>query len=281
MTSLARDLREIADDYSRHRDLLWQFVLRDLRVRYKQAAMGFLWALFLPLLLVGAGVLVRLAMAGSTAARLEPGLIGSIALRSVVWAGFSAALSFGTASLVANATLVGKIYFPREVLPVASVLSTTVDVAIGLLVLACAAPWLGATPSPALLWVPVLLLVGLIGTTALVLLLSAANLFFRDVKYLVQAMLSVGVLLTPVFYTPRELGPRGAALIGWNPLTPLLEGLSLAVFRGHDLSRPLLEDGVRLWSPASLGVTTGAALLGLLVASLIFHRAEALFAERV
>lgn len=279
--SIAADLREIAHDYSTHRDLLWQFVLRDVRIRYKQAAMGFLWALFLPLLLVGAGLVLRLTLARRGDSILAPDTLGAVALGSVLWAGFSAAVSFGTGSLTGNATLVGKIHFPREVLPLAAVLANGFDTLVGLGLLAVLMPWLGGVASPALLWVPVLLLLLLGTTTALVLVLSAANLFFRDVKYLVQAMLTVGVLFTPVFYTPTELGERASRWLALNPLTPILEGMRLAVLRGHDLARPLVEGGIVVWSPATLAVAALTAAAGLLLASLIFHRAEELFAERI
>lgn len=279
--SIATDIREIAHDYSTHRDLLWQFVLRDVRIRYKQAAMGFLWALFLPLLLIGAGLVLRLALANRGGAVLAPGTLGPIALGSVLWAGFSAAVGFGTGSLTGNATLVGKIHFPREVLPVAAVCANGLDMLVGLGLLALLMPWLDAVASPALLWVPVLLLLLFGMTVALVLVLSAANLFFRDVKYLVQALLTVGVLVTPVFYAPSELGARASQWIALNPLTPIVEGMRLAVFRGHDLARTLVMDGMVVWSPLWLVRAAVSATLGLVIASLIFHRAEELFAERV
>ncbi len=279
--TVAAELREIARDYATHRDLLAQFVLRDVRIRYKQAAMGLLWALFLPLMLVGAGMLVRLAIASAAGTHLGSGAVGALAVSAVIWAGFSAAVSFGTGSLVSNSTLVSKIQFPREVLPVAAVLASAADTLVGLLLLACLLPWLGGVATPALLWVPLLLVLLLALTLALVLLLSAANLFFRDVKYLVQAMLTVGVLFTPVFYSRAEVGSRAAGWLAWNPLTPILEGVRLALFRGHGLAGRFVENGIVVWSPWMLVGAATTALVGLVLASLAFHRAEALFAERI
>jgi ABC-type polysaccharide/polyol phosphate export permease len=275
------ELRDIGRDYVTHRDLLWQLVLRDLRVRYKQAVMGFLWALFMPALLVLAGLLVRHAVTGSIApgARLHDA--GGVAVRGVLWATFSAAVTFGTASLVGDAALISKIYFPREVLPVAAVVSNALDGAVGGLVLVCAIPWLGGRVGPGLLWVPVLLLLFFLLVIGVALTLSAANLLFRDVKYIVQALLTVGVLFTPVFYVPSELGSLGARLIRFNPLTPLLQGMTLAVFESHNLARPLVSDGVVVWSPWMLAYATTMAIGGVLLASVAFHRAEDLFAERL
>jgi len=275
------DFAEIARDYITYRDLLWQLVLRDVRIRYKQAVMGFLWALFMPTLLVLAGLLVRIAVADSA----QPGLgapgIGGIAARGVLWATFAAAVSFGTASLVGNAVLVGKIYFPREVLPVAAVLSNAFDGLIGGVVVAIAAPFLGAQATLALLWVPVLVVLLLLLAVGVVLAFSALNLFFRDVKYIVQALMTVGVLFTPVFYRSTDLGATGARLIAYNPLSPVLEGVRLSVFWGHNLLEPLVVDGLTAWSPWMLWYSAALGIGGILLASLAFHRAEGIFAERV
>lgn len=279
--AILSDLAEIAQDYATHRDLLWQLVLRDLRVRYKQAALGFLWALFMPALLVLAGLLFRQAMGGDAGSGVASGAVGGLALRSLLWANFAAAVSFGTASLVGNATLVGKIYFPREVLPLAAVLSSAVDGLVGVLVLASALPWLGGRLSAALLWIPLLLVLLLVLASGMALALSAANLFFRDVKYIVQALLTVGVFFTPVFYTAAELPGASAWILRCNPLAPLLDGAQLAVFGGHNLARPLIDGGTPVWSPAWLGYSAALAVAGLVIASVLFHRVEDAFAERL
>lgn len=274
------DLRSIIGDYRSHGELLREFIVRDIRVRYKQAVMGLLWAILMPTLLVAIGLGARVAFLGGTSA-LTAEVVGGIAVRSALWSGFAAAVSFGTASLVANATLVGKVYFPREVLPLSAVLSNGLDTAVALGVCALALPWLGARGTLALIWVPVVLALWLGAAWAAALFLSAANLFFRDVKYLVQALLSVGVLVTPVFFSAHELRGRAAALIAWNPLTPLLDGITLVLFEGHHLGRPLGSPEAVLWTPWHLGVTALLVLGSLVVGSLVFHRAEDLFAERV
>lgn len=281
MKRILADYAEIIRDYVTYRDLLWQLILRDVKIRYKQAVMGFLWALFMPTLIVAAGLIVRLAIADSASAGFDTASVGGIAARGVMWATFAAAVSFGTASLVGNATLVAKIYFPREVLPVAAVLSNAFDGLIGGLVVAAVAPFLGAKATLALLWVPLLVALLLLLALGVALAFSAANLFFRDVKYIVQAVMTVGVLFTPVFYTASDLGATGARIIAYNPLTPVLEGIRLAAFEGHNLLQPLHVNGVTAWAPWMLGYAFTLAVGGLLVASLLFHRAESIFAERV
>jgi ABC-type polysaccharide/polyol phosphate export permease len=113
------------------------------------------------------------------------------------------------------------------------------------------------------------------------LLVSCANLFFRDVRYLVQLMISFGIFFTPVFYEPVSLGARFVPLQMLNPLTPILEGLRLAVAEGHGLMEPIVDpaSGVLLWTPYYLAYSVGVALVGLVVATLIFHRAQYRFAE--
>lgn len=276
-------LREIAEEYLGHRDLLWQLVLRDVRVRYAQAAMGFLWALFMPVMLLFAGALLRSAVASPPDPHSG---MAAVALRGILWSTFSTALAYGTGSLVSNATLVGKIYFPREVLPVAAVLSSLVDGLVGGVVLALALPWLGGRLTPALLWVPLLLSLLVLTAIALALFLSAANLFFRDVKYIVQALLSVGLFFTPVLFSLGEMRGAAATLLPFNPLTGLLEGVRLAVLEGHNLAVPLLVDAgprgmVVSWAPWMLAWSAGWAVTGLILASLLFHHLEGDFAERV
>ena len=285
-TSLGRTLSEIVTDVRVHRELMYEFARRDIRIRYKQAVMGFGWAIFMPILIVLSGVLIRVAMgeaSGADVGRLD---IAAIALKGVAWAFFAGAVTFGTVVLTANHNLIAKVYFPREVLPLAAVLAQSFDTGIGLIALGLFLPFLGVTAHLSLVWVPLLLALHLLLTTGIVLFLSCANLFFRDVKYIVQVVLTFGILFTPVFYEPAMMGPRGAWLMWANPLTPILEGLRLSVVQGHNLLEPLTEftrngDAVLAWHPLALLYTAGWALLGGLVAAVIFHRSQPAFAENV
>src|SRR5882672_7535747 len=143
----------------RFRELLYMITWRDIRIRYKQSAMGFLWAILMPSLIVGAGVLVRLGAAKYTGAPLSVDDIASVIVRAVAWAFFIASIRFGTNSLIGNSSLVTKIAFPKEVFPIAATLSSLFDFAIAsiavLLVLVC----IGWTPTFAALWaVPLILM---------------------------------------------------------------------------------------------------------------------------
>ena len=283
--TLVGDLREFVADVGSHRELLLQLTARDIKLRYKQAVMGFAWAVFMPVLVVLAGLVVRLAMAYVSGRPLAADGMAGVAVKALPWAFFVGAVGFASNSLISNQSLVSKVAFPREVLPLSAVLAQGVDSLVGAAALAVALPWLGATLSPALLWVLPLAALMLVLTAALCLFLACANLFFRDVKYIVQVLLTFGIFFTPVLFDAPMLGERYAGLLMLNPLAPVLEGLRLAVVEGHNLLLPLrVEDAgrlVELWSPASLLWSAGVALVGLVLSITIFRRLQYLFAEWV
>ena len=281
------DLIQMVRELVRSRELLYQLTRRDITIRYKQAVMGFGWALFMPLLIVFSGLVVQLALANFSGRTLSAAGLGGMAVKAVPWSFFVGAIGFATASLVANMSIVTKIAFPRAVLPLSAVGAQCFDSGIAVVALVVLMPLLGAVQASwSLLWVPVLLVLLVGFTTACALLLSAANLFYRDVKYIVQVLLTFGIFFTPVFFEPAMLGARGATIAMLNPMSPLLEGLRLTVTVGHNLLAPLtttLPSGaiVTVWSPAYLGYAALVTLLGLPAAALLFYRSQYAFAEYV
>jgi lipopolysaccharide transport system permease protein len=266
------------------RELVQQLVLRDVRVRYQQAVMGFAWALFMPLMIVLSGTLVRIAMATASGSALQPSILGATAVKGIAWAFFAGALGTGTQSLLSNSALITKLYFPREVLPLSAVLSQAVDTAIGAAALVLLLPFLGLQLTAALLWVPVLAALLFVITVVFALFTSCANLFFRDVKYIVQVVLTFGIFLTPVFFEPAMFGPVGGPMMMLNPVSPIIEGFRLCVIEGHDLLAPLIvtnSHGARIlsWTPWYLVYSTVWALGGLVLSMRIFRRSAVLFAE--
>jgi ABC-type polysaccharide/polyol phosphate export permease len=272
-----RSPRAILSDIWRSRELLFQLTRRDVAIRYKQALMGFAWAVLTPAFAVLAGLVIRLAFAAQANQELAPGALGGVAVKALGWTFFSGAIGFATASLLANVALITKIYFPREVLPLSAVAAQGFDSALGALVLTPVLPFLGATLSPALLWVPLLLLLLVGFTAAAALFLSSANLFYRDVKYLVQVALTFGVLVTPVFFEPGMVGDRLGRLLMLNPIAPILEGLRITIIEGVSLHHPGGPGTV--WHPAWLLYSLLWAGPGLLLAARGFRRSAARFAE--
>jgi len=249
-------------------DLVTMLAWRDIRIRYKQSVMGLLWAVLMPALVVGAGVAVQFGLGWYAGRRVDTQNLAAVAVKSVPWAFFVASLRFATNSLIANRELVTKVYLPREVFPVAAVLSQCADFAVAAAVLTVILAVAGVGLSAALLWVP-LLLVGLVALClGLGMFLSAAALFFRDVKYLVDVVITFAVFFTPVFY-PVEIFGRHQAAALLNPVAPLVVGLAGAVVSG----RPP-DPG---WTAYALGVSAACCVGGVLA----FRRLEPWFAERI
>ena len=278
--------RTIALEIWAARDLLAQLSLRDIRIRYKQAIMGFGWALFMPMILVFAGAIIRLVMAQAAGVPIDRDELGAVALKAVPWGFFVGSIGFAVGSLVGNINLITKIYFPREVLPLAAIIAQFFDSMIAGAVLLVVLPFMGAKLTLALFWVPVLVLHLIVLTLGVGMLVSCANLFFRDVKYLVQIVLMFGVFGTPVFFEPAMLGPRGSMIMALNPLTAPLEGLRLAILEGNSLLSRIdvtLAHGavVTGWHPAWLAGSAAFSLALLLGSVKLFRRSQFVFAERV
>jgi lipopolysaccharide transport system permease protein len=257
-------LRELVD----HQLLLYMFTLRDIRVKYKQSVMGMLWAVLMPLVIVGAGVIVRFAfatIAGKPLALLD---LTAVAVKAAPWAFFVSALRFGTNSLVVNEDLVTKIYMPRLVFPLAAVSSQLFDLLVATAVVSVFLVVAGAGVSVQLLWLPVLGGSLVILTTALAIMLAAASLFFRDVRFIVEVFLTFAIFFTPVFYDSALFGPW-APLLLVNPVSPLLEGISTAVILHRSPSV--------FW--VSYSVAAACVLFGIAVT--MFKRLEPFFAESV
>jgi lipopolysaccharide transport system permease protein len=223
---MKEELRELY----KFRELLYMITYRDVRVRYKQSIMGILWAVLMPVLIVGAGVVVRYGYAMASGKPLQTGDVASVAVKSLPWAFLVSSIRFSCSSLINNQSLVTKVYFPKDIFPIAAVLASLFDfvVASGALVIFLALIQVGW--STQLVWVPLLLVMMVVLTVGSAMIVSAASLFFRDVKYVVEIGLTFGIFFTPVFYDVRMLGAKGDWLL-LNPLAPILEALAGCVVR--------------------------------------------------
>jgi len=257
-------LRELVE----YRHLLFVLTWRDIRIRYKQTVMGFLWALLMPALIVAGGILVKKAFAVVQGTPLDSEAIASASVKALPWAFVVGSIRFATNSLTSNATLLTKVYFPREVLPLSAVLASLFDFGVAAVVLGVLLGVFGITPSVQLAWVPVILTLLVLVTAAAGMLLACANLFFRDVKYLLDVVLTFGILFTPVLYDARLMGDWAPLLLA-NPIGALLEALNDTIVL-HNRPDPFWLAYAAVW-----------AIPGFLAASAIFDRAEPLFAERV
>ena len=246
------------------------FVLtwRDIQIKYKQSIMGLLWAVLMPMIIVAAGMVVRIAMSKLSGSPLPQDNLASLSVKAIPWAFFVSAIRFATASLTSNMNLVTKINCPRIAFPVSSVLSSLFDMLVATVPLIGILLWLGITPSLMLLWVPVLIGLLVMLVTGLGIGLAAANLFFRDVKYIVEVLLTFAIFFTPVIYDVELFGDWSFWLL-LNPIAPILEGLRSAVVLKQ---APDLQ-----W----LAYSAVVSLLVFVGGWRLFQRLEPVFADRI
>jgi ABC-type polysaccharide/polyol phosphate export permease len=264
MMGMMERLRELVA----RRDLLYMITWREITVKYKQSVMGLLWAVLMPIVVIGAGLVVRLVFARLSGVALTSSDVAMVATKAVPWSFFVAALRFGTTSLITNPSLVTKIYMPRIVFPIAAIGSQLLDFAVASTVTVILLAVLGVGASIQLLWLPVLVLLLVLLAAGFAILLAAAALFYRDFRYVVEVLLTFAIFFTPVFFEASLLG-RAAPLVMLNPVAPIIEGFGAVVVRHQT---PQL-----LWLLYSAGVT----IVLLLTALRSFWHFEPLFAESI
>jgi ABC-2 type transport system permease protein/lipopolysaccharide transport system permease protein len=248
-----------------YRELLVQMTKRDLLLRYKQTIMGFAWAVFMPLVntAVFSVIFTRVATLETPVAYPLFAYCGLW-----VWNHFASSLRFAVTSLTSNASLVSKVYFPREIFPVSAVLVCTVDFLVGSSVMVALMIWYRTPVELTWLWLPLVLAVQLAFTCAIALMIAMANLFYRDVKYLFEIVITVWMFATSVLYPVSGVSGIFGAVMRANPMTIVVDAYRTVLFYGQPPS------------PA-FGVLAVATLLLLAATWLVFHRREFEFAERV
>jgi len=241
-------------------------VRRDLLLRYKQTIMGFGWAILMPVT-----YMIVFSLIFTRVVKLETGIPYPIYVYAglLPWNLFASSLRFSVGSLTANSTLITKVYFPRELLPFTAILVSLVDIAVGAIVLAALMAWYRVPPHWTILLLPVVLLVQVIFTAAVSLLLSMGNLFYRDVKYLIEILITLWMFATSVVYPVNRVGGHLAPILALNPMTPII-----------DAYRAILLQG-RLPDAGPFAFSAAVAVVLLAVSWVMFHRAEFQFAERI
>ncbi|MHB1295284.1 MAG: ABC transporter permease [Anaerolineae bacterium] len=199
-------LRELGS----YRDLVVSLVVRDLKVRYKNSVLGFLWSLLNPLLLMLVFTVVFTIMLPSDSTPSYPVFVLCALLP---WNCFSAAVSTSVSSIVQNATLVKKVYFPREILPIATVLSSLANFVLALPVLFLLMAVFRVHFTVWIVYLPVIMLVQVAFTIGVALMLSTLNVFYRDTSVIIDVVMQAWFFLTPVFY-PIDLIPEATTLFG-------------------------------------------------------------------
>jgi ABC-type polysaccharide/polyol phosphate export permease len=204
------------------RGTMLAFAQRDIRVKYKQAVLGIGWAIIQPIVFVGI-----FTFALGRAAHVSGGGVpyGAFALSTLVpWTALQGGVVNGTSALLADASIVRKIYFPREVPVVGSVLAAAPDLVVGLALALAVGPFVGAHPSPAWLLVPFLAALTLLLALAVSLLLAGLNVYYRDLRHALPFALQAWLFASPVVYPLTSMSPRSrAVIITINPAAGLMD----------------------------------------------------------
>jgi ABC-type polysaccharide/polyol phosphate export permease len=218
------------------RTLVRTLAEREIRIRYKQAVLGFAWAVVTPLVLMVAFTLFRKATKIDTGPVPYP-LFAFIAL--IPWTFFSPSVAQGGLSLINNVPLLNKVYCPREVFPTASLVVAGIDSLVSTVVLGLLFLRYGFMPKPTSVWVPVILPVQLMFTLGITLVVSAVIVYLRDLRHALPLILQMGLFVTPVAF-PLDVVPQQFRhlYVFLNPLAAVIDGYRRAVLYGRppDLS---------------------------------------------
>ena len=232
-----------------YRELLYFFVWRDVKVRYKQTVIGVAWVVLQPLLTMGIFTLFFGRLAKLPSNGLPYPVFYFAAL--VPWTYFSTALQNCTSVVVDNQRVITKVYFPRLVLPISAVVSGLVDFAIGFVVLLVVTAIYGIKPTLAVLWLPVLLLLAVLTALGVGLWMSALNALYRDIRYVVPFLVQFWMFASPVAYPSSLVPQRWRWLYGLNPMAGVIDGFRWAL-TGHGVSPRPAPACLRLRSHACL-----------------------------
>jgi lipopolysaccharide transport system permease protein len=256
------NLRELVQ----YRELLWRWVVRNIKVRYKQSVLGAAWAILQPL-----STTILFTLIFSYFLRIDTGgapypIFYYSAL--LPWTFFASSISFGVQSLVSNLSLVTKIYFPKEILPISTVLASLVDFLVAATIYVVMMILYRIPVGPSLVLLPVLLVIQMLLTVGVVLLASALNVFYRDFRFVVPLATQLWMYLTPIIYPVSQVPERFRTLyMVVNPMAGLIDAYRHIVLAADWPQYPYLL------SSAAISLTL------FLVAYWYFKKAEPVFAD--
>jgi lipopolysaccharide transport system permease protein len=250
-----------------YRELVYFLAWRDIRVRYKQTALGVMWAIVQPLLTMVVFSLFFGRLAKVPSDGIPYPLFSLTAL--VPWTLFAYGLSQSAESLVASRSLITKVYFPRLAIPIATVVSGLVDFALSFLVLLAMIVWYGVAPTVHVLWLPVFLLLAVCTSLGVGLWLSALNVQYRDVRYVVPFLTQLWLFATPIAYPASLLREPWRTVYGLNPMVGVVEGFRWALLGTAN-------------APGAVVFISALVALALLIGgAFYFRRMERTFADMV
>ncbi|HUT14816.1 MAG TPA: ABC transporter permease [Anaerolineae bacterium] len=250
-----------------YRELLYFLTWRDIKVRYKQTVLGAAWAIIQPFFTMVVFSLFFGSLANMPSDGIPYPIFSYAAL--VPWTFFAHGLSQSSNSLVGSANLIRKVYFPRLVVPIASVVSGVVDFVLAFVVLLGMMLYFGIVPTANVIWLPLLLLLSFVTAMGVGLWLSAMNVQFRDVRYAVPFLTQFWLFATPIAYSSSLLPQPWRTLYGLNPMVGVVEGFRWALLGTETAPGPVI-------------IVSALVAVGLMVSgAFYFRRVEKTFADVV
>ena len=251
-----------------YRELIYFLTWRDIKVRYKQSVLGILWAILKPFM----AMVVFTIFFGNFAKIPSDGIPYPIFsyTATLPWELFATALSVASRSMVANSNMISKIYFPRMIVPLASVMSSVVDFFIGFIILIGMMIYYGFTPTLATLWLPLLILLALITALGVGFWTSALMVRYRDMGYIMPFISNLWMYLTPVVYSSTMIPEKWRLIYFLNPMTGVVEGFRYA-----------LLGTARSGSVGMILLSAVIAIIILITGMFYFRRMEKQFADMI
>lgn len=250
------------------RELFYILAWRDIKVRYKQTVLGLSWSIIRPLLTTIIFTVVFNRVAKMSA---PPGVPYAILVMSgmLPWQFFANALSESSNSLIGNANLISKIYFPRLIIPASSIVTSLVDflITIGLLFLMMA--YYQFLPDLKIVFLPLFLLLALVVSLGVGLYMTALNVKYRDFRYIIPFVIQIGIYLTPVGFSSSEVPAKWRLLYSLNPMVAVVDGFRWCIIGKEELYMP------------GLFTSSVIALLLLCLGIWYFRKTEKSFADNI
>ena len=239
-----------------YRELLATFISRDIKIRYKQTVLGFLWAIIQPLFMMVIFTIIFGGFAQIPSEGIPYPLFSFAAL--LPWMLFSEGLTRSTMSMVANANIMTKVYFPRLIMPISGILSPLVDFAVSMSILVLMMAYYGYVPTFNVIFLPLFILLALATSLSTGLWLSALNVKYRDFQYTVPFIIQLWMYASPVVYPASMIPESIRAFYYLNPMAGVIEGFRWALL-GTEI-------------PGAMIFVSVGAVAALLVSGMFFFR---------
>ena len=255
-------------DIWRYRELFYFLSWKDILVRYKQTVIGIAWSVIRPVLTMIVFTIIFGKIAKLPSADAPYPILVFTAL--LPWQFFSNALQESSNSLISNASMISKIYFPRIIMPVSSMIVALVDFAISFILLAIIMVFYRFVPSWKIVFIPLFLLLAIIVSTGAGLLISALNVKYRDFRYIVPFIIQFGLYISPVGFSSDTIPGKWRMIYSLNPMVGVIDGFRWSI----------IGKGVQFYIPGLI-ISIILTIILFIVAIVYFRKTEKTFADRI